>query len=440
MAGQTRRRFLKGAGAAIGSVLFGRWLEAAQKKKKLQPETNAKIAKQVEVHLEVGCADGREVGEVFNRAQKEVAEKSEAAGILLDFQRISIAGAYCYPGLVREVKKLVMEKNVEYRKKFGNAEVRYFIHMKSHGDVSAMPGHENNFALSSVKFNPESPVNCGMIGGGGLASAVEREILAVKPTVFYGGKEYVLDSEKAMSNLNKEAYGTSRLLAGIVEGFEEPAKHIRTQKGLLRDAIDADHFLKSHDIEITAGVHNYNNYGYVRVDGMKGLYTAEDAVHERAAQIFSELDNSSPQVTQRVGKQDPTIILFHHMGIEQPRRQALEAMKQDESLAGRVFASSTTVVDPHEPMAIPKILGIYYAAVNYDRARTLMVMGRNEQEAQELKVRLWNDPYYQAITRVLEKRNIKLKMVLAVSGPKAIPVNGARRAGDRATLLSFLGK
>ena len=358
--------------------------------------------KEIQVHIIAGCSDSRDISDAFNHAKDKRVEYEKKNGRLIDIQRPSVPGVFATPEIIGEIKTLIFRKMSDYyahiveRKK----PIEFFVHMTSHGAARLKEGRTYGaFSYQDIEVDTRETVafNCGMTKAKKVMGDFEELLIAEKPYLEWGINEkrqrIQIKSESDLEHVMKLAHNWDGTPAS---NWVQPVTKIEThpyeQKKILRRAIDGDRDLKHLQVHITAGVQNYETNEYYRVDGNVHLKTVFDEIYED----IRHNGKSSEDHKNRTLKQKPSILLFHHSGINNARAIAVRTIYGDEKgTAGEVFAIAGANAHDHTRLyPWTKVTGGAMSLMEeYFSIKQVGSFGRTEQEAMQIYSRMCQDPF-----------------------------------------------
>ena len=373
--------------------------------------------KKVELHIVVGCADARDVSAAFNAALIEQQAQEMKNGMLIDFQRMSVAGTFMTPEIIAEIKSHVQEKMREYYSYYkAGIPIDIFVHLTAHGNVALKPGcFHSTRSYHDIEVH-DALFNCGMIHAQEIALEMEGLLLSRRAVLEYGlrgnRKQVRIETEEDIENLMKRAYGHNGTIAGNwVKSIVNLCTHSYEQKKVLRHSLDSDPTFENLRIVLTAGVKNYLSNEYFRVDGNTHLNTFLDLVYDRVRRSGPVKDPNS-----HTEKQKPTLGVFHHSSVQQARATAVKKYFGTENYSvGQVYAiGSMNLPDYFKTFGPYKVTGFFYG-VKHLGLTTWIVMGRSLEEAEKMQERILNDPI---MGYVVKEFGVKL-VIMDAEGKRA---------------------
>ncbi|MDE1797941.1 MAG: hypothetical protein KGH63_00860, partial [Candidatus Micrarchaeota archaeon] len=309
-------------------------------------EPNQPPVRKIEIHIVVGCSDARDVPPVFNAARELELEAQRARGVLIDFQQESVAGVNVTPDAEASLRKLIMAR-LDYYCQYAKAgtPIEIFVHLVDHGDVRLKAGADGSqYSLHEIEVADEqSVVNCGFRHAEEVAQELEAELLEKQMDFLFTElngrrRHWQIRDGNDIRAMMKQVYEHDGLIAaGWVHSITDFGRHAAEQKAILRHAIDTGPYLRLHSVVITAGVQNFKDNTYFRVDENTHLVTFLDRVYERMREMIKAGWGGGHTETRKV-KQAPIIGAFHTSEIVNARQTAITLYKGPEASAAQVFA------------------------------------------------------------------------------------------------------
>lgn len=356
-------------------------------------------ASQKEIHVVVGCADARDVGGIFADALAAVRERYAARGVPIAFHALRTAGSFVTRDVIDDVRRIV-----EIEERQAEIPVRYFVHIQTHGEVEEEQAASGATPLERYSVVRGAPFNCGMLGAASVSVELERLILRVKPTITVCGRARTIRNEDDIRDLLAAVYAHRGTIAGDwIRSIDDLRTHPRLQEGVLRAAIADDRTLRSVDLTITTGIHDYRRHAYFRLDAHPENATFWDDVHAEVRERASRLPPDHDEITQRTAAQAPELGLFSTCDFPHARRVAAEhlaaVLGQEPARFGpnRVFTFASESFDlPHSPFGPYTVAGFYYAVAHLG-LKHFVVLGHDEAQTRRMLRRLEHDPFVHLI-------------------------------------------
>lgn len=354
----------------------------------------------IEVHIIVGCSDSRDLSTAFNSARESLMLDDLQKGRLIEVHRESVAGTFITPDIVAGIHDTIIDRvQTHHLHRKAGVPLEIFVHVMSHGNVRLKDEHlEKNDPLRgtihSIVTETDCPTNCGMMHAEEVAEELELQLLKDQPRLPLltpDGKRQrtvQIKSQEDIKRFVESVYGYHALIsAGFVKSISNLPRHACEQKLILRDAFNRDPSLRHMRINITAGVQNYEDHTYYRVDTNFHLgETFIDRIYKRMQK------GPIPDAENRVARQAPVLGLFHPSGMINARATAMALYAGSPYEAGQVFALGEKVIgDFTRPFEPYKLIGFYYAVKHLNLAKW-MVLGGSEDETNRIMMRISEDP------------------------------------------------
>ena len=355
--------------------------------------------KKVEIHIIIGCSDSRDLSSAFCQARENLTLEEFDKGTLVEIHRESVAGTFITPDIIDAIRITIIDRIRKHHVHVAvGVPIEIYVHIVSHGNVKLKgSAPTRNSAIRGTLHDIEAvsgcPTNCGMMHAEDVAEELERLLLEEGPvlklcSVDNQHVEICIRSQEDIKELLHQVHGVRTLIsAGWVKSIVDLKHHPYEQKLLLREAFDRDSILRPLHIHITAGVQNYSDHTYYRVDGNVHL---RNTFLERVYQKMKREGVSDAKAL--VAKQQPTIGLFHHSGILNARATAVALHSGSAFQAGQVFAiGGGLIADFERPYDAYKVIGFYYG-IKHLGLREWILLGRTPQEARMMLTRIQRDP------------------------------------------------
>ncbi|MFH1094835.1 MAG: hypothetical protein V1728_01315 [Candidatus Micrarchaeota archaeon] len=371
------------------------------------PEQDQPPVRKIEIHIVVGCSDARDIPPVFNAARELEIKTQRARGIYIDFQHDSVAGVFVTPDVEASLRKLIMAR-LDYFCTYAKLgiPIEIFVHLVDHGDVRLKKGADGSqFSLHEIEVADEnSPTNCGMRHAEEVAQELEVELLEKQVDFLFTElsgrrRHWQIRDGNDIRAMMKYVYEHDGLIAaGWVHSITDFGRHAAEQKAILRHAIDTGPYLRLHGLMITAGVQNFKDNTYYRVDENTHLITFLDRVYERMREMIKNGWGNGDTETRKE-KQVPLIGTFHISEISNARQTAITLFKGKEFRAAQVFAiGGRLLTEYYRPFGGYKIMSFYYG-VRHLGLKDWVVVGRNQNEVDMIIARIRNDPLMDYISK-----------------------------------------
>ncbi len=388
--------------------------------------TDLPPVKKIEIHILVGCSDARDIPAVFNAAREVELDALRSRGVLIDFQHESVAGVFVTPDVEASLRKLIMAR-LDFFCEYANngVPIEIFVQLVDHGDVRLKSGADGTqFSLHEMEVADEhSIINCGMRHAEEVAQELEVELLEKQVDFLFTElngrrRHWQIRDGNDIRSMMKYVYEHDGLIAaGWVHSISDFGRHAAEQKAILRHAIDTGPYLRLHSVMITAGVQNFRDNTYYRVDENTHLITFLDRVYERMRAMIKAGWGNGEAKTQ-LEKQAPVIGTFHISEIINARATAIVLYKGSEFRANQVFAiGGRLLTEYYRPFGAYKIMSFYYG-VRHLGLKEWVVIGRNQSEVDMVMARIKNDPLMDYIQKTYD---VKLIPIISEGMPAQEP-------------------
>lgn len=353
-------------------------------------------AEKEEVHVVVGCADARDVGGHFASALEAATRGYAANGIEIELHALRTPGSFVTRDVIDDLRRIV-----ETHERGAIDDVRYFVHIQTHGGVRVVGGREAA-PMDRYEIVAGSPFNCGMLGASGASIELEQLLLRERATWSQHGHVRRIEREEDIRELLHHVYAHQGALAGDwIRSIDDLRTHPRSQEMVLREAIRTDRTLRSVDLTITTGIQDYGQQEYFRLDADTGTHTFWDEVYVQ----LREASAPSRRDERRTAPQAPELGLFAFSDDPIVRQTAVDEIAERVGRpptwfrANQVFTFVSESFDlPHSPFGPYTVLGFYFAVVKLDLKR-FVVVGADEAQTKRMMRRLERDPLVSVIAR-----------------------------------------
>lgn len=356
-----------------------------------------------QLHILIGCADARDLSQlqvdIVNSKIRDYAIK----GKKIQLQTIRAAGTFISPDVYQDLKNIILNYQKEIPADF--ADEGYFVHIQSHGHLTADSNTDYVSHIYDMKIQDDSPLNCGMLGASTVGIEIEQLILKNQLTYRTATSEVKVTDDNALRQLLRDVYAYDGFLAGDwIKSIDLLRTHPRAQKSILEKLISVDPELKRLDIKITAGIQDYSIHGLIRLDGGEPKSAFWDEVQQEIrAQAKTRLNElqaqnekqkplaglicmADPRVTSRI---TASRYYYHYKGLPEPQGY----------LANTVFNLTGSTFDiPSVPFGPYAITGFYYA-VKHLELKDHMVMGSDENQTHRIMHKIHSDPIMNLIVQ-----------------------------------------
>lgn len=360
---------------------------------------------QKQVHILIGCADARDLSQIQLDAVKVTTNEFLAHNIDVDFHVIRAAGSFVTPDVVMDIKRIFEQSQ---RQNKGEAPIRYFVHIQTHGHLTEDSNEEYISHVHDLKIVEGSPLNCGMLSASSLGVELERLIVEEKPVVDIKGTTYKIGSDAQIKWLLKEVYAYDGYLAGDwIISIDLLRTHPRHQRTILEKAIATDPELKMLDIQITCGIQDYGIHSLIRVDDGEPHVPFWDTVQAYIRKHVSNDRKAKDTLILQSQKQRPLAGLLSMSDPRQSSRSLAARYYMDmkgidhtgEYLPNTVFNMTGTSFDiPHTPFG-PYVIAGFFFAVKHLGLFDQMVMGYDAEQTGRMLRKIKNDPIMNLIVQ-----------------------------------------
>jgi hypothetical protein len=369
-----------------------------------------------QVHILVGCADARDVGQAHMDAVNATVTRYAERGIMVAFHVLRVPGTFVTRDVLADIRRVIA--GAEQEEYVPGVPTRYYVYVQVHGVLEDAPttGCFLN-PTPYLKIKTGSPLNCGMLGATGVAVELEEMILRAAPEVTLpdGGKLDVV-TEENLRTLLHDVYAYDGYFAGDwIRSIDDLRTHARYQKGVLERAVAADPELRRLGVVVACGIQDYENHRLVRLDCGDVEARFWDDVHEFVHERFEELGPDHPDFSAQAEKQKPLAGLFAMDGADESPRDLAGiyyarsvGLGETEYRPNSLFVLGGSNFDrPRSPFG-PYVLAGYYYAVKHLNVNNFMVVGRDPAQVARMMAKLENDPLVALVTRELGVRLIPL--------------------------------
>lgn len=361
--------------------------------------TVEKDVREIQIHIILGCSDARDISEAYFNAMDKATKDYRAKGIIVEVERLSVAGTFATRSTVAEIKSKIFQKLnqfYEYDKK--GVKIEFFIHVNTHGDAHLKDeANRGRHSMHDIEVVPNSIINCGMMSAHIVAKEIEQELLERKPllTLKNSVRESIrINSPEKIKQFLAIFYNFREgSIVDWIKPIYDLSIHAHNQKEKLRTAFDCDPVLRHLGIHITAGIQNYATNEYLRVDGNK-YRTLLDEVYETIR------GNGKPRDDEhRIAKQSPLIGCFHMTDFPDARKSAAEYYIGDQYAANQVFAVGSASLDQHRRPLGAYQVGAYYYGIKHLGLDFWPIMCNTARQADMAHTRIMSDPLGNRFTK-----------------------------------------
>ncbi|MDX2196034.1 MAG: hypothetical protein NW207_06420 [Cytophagales bacterium] len=355
-----------------------------------------------EVHILVGCADARDLGQIHLDAVYGTIDEFKKQNIDIEFHVIRTPGSFVTKNVFMDIKRTI-ESN-QRSSAYAQKTIDYYVHIQSHGELNKESDHSYVSHIYDTNIVQGSVYNCGMLNATAVAIEIEKMLIEASPTIMLNGKEEIIDSEAELRHLLREYYAYDGYLAGDwIKSIDNLQTHCRAQRTQLEHMLSGDPDLNKLHIKVTAGIQDYSIHSLVRLDGGKPKVKFWDDVQQYIRHHDNRDDYDA--LIQQAQSQKPYAGL---LCMSDPRmssrplatRYYLEKyhnMKSDEYTPNTIFNLSGSNFDmPLSPFGPYTIAGFFYA-VKYLGLIDQIVVGKDDEQTLRIMKKIDNDPIMKVI-------------------------------------------
>lgn len=372
--------------------------------------------KELQVHIQVGCADARDLSQIQIDAVEEISRQFEQRGIGVEVHVIRAAGSFITPDVVMDIKRTFEEAQ---RLNESNIPMRYFVHIQTHGHLTE-DSQENYIShVHDLHVVPDSPLNCGMLAATHVGIELEQMIVEEQPEINIRGKVLKIVNDTHIKHLLREVYAYDGYLAGDwITSIDALRTHPRHQRTLLEKAISSDPGLKVLNIQITCGIQDYAIHSLIRVDDGEPEVEFWDTVQQAIRSQAQNDRNAKELLIDQSKKQRPFAGLLSMSHPKQSSRAlaakyylSLKGLAYDDYLPNMIFNMSGTAFDiPSTPFG-PYVVAGFFFCVKHLALTDQLVMGYDHNQTTRMMQKLENDPIMNMIVKKYKVNLIPLNMV-----------------------------
>lgn len=354
--------------------------------------------KEKQVHIQIGCADARDLSQTQLDSVSKTAELFRKKGIEIEMHVIRAAGSFVTPDVVMDIKRTfehVQRNNVD------NVPMRYYVHIQTHGHLTEESNDNYISHVHDLHIVEGSPLNCGMLHASAVGVEIEEMIVAEKPEIKVKGKTYRIMNDTSIKMLLREVYAYDGYLAGDwISSIDLLRTHTRHQRTLLEKAIAKDPELKVLNIKITSGIQDYAIHSLIRVDDGDPAVPFWDTVQLEVRKHAQNNRHAKELLINQSKKQKPLAGLISMSDPRQASRTRAANFYMTrkgiehtgEYLPNTLFNMTGTSFDiPHTPFG-PYVIAGFYFAVKHLQLIDQMVMGYDKAQTTRIMQKIKNDP------------------------------------------------
>lgn len=374
--------------------------------------------KQKEIHIQVGCADARDLSQIQLDAIETVAQQFREQGIEVEVHVIRAAGSFITPDVVMDIKRTF--EQVQRETADLTIPIRYFVHIQTHGHFTEDSNDHYISHVHDLQLVEGSPLNCGMLNASALSVEIEKMIVDEAPEIEVRGKKIKVDNDTRIKQLLHELYAYDGYLAGDwIRSIDLLRTHPRHQRTILEKHIARDPELKVLGIEVTCGIMDYAIHSLIRVDDGDPEVPFWDAVQQDVRAHAQNERNKRELLIQQSQKQKPLAGLLCMSDPKMSSRMlaAQHYMKLrnldfgEDYLPNTIFNMTGSSFDiPQTPFGPYVIAGFFYS-VKYLGLKDQLVMGYDKAQTQRILQKISNDVIMSMIVQKFDVNLIPVQLV-----------------------------
>ena len=358
-----------------------------------------------QVHIQIGCADARDLSQLQLDAIANTTASFNKSGIEVEVHVIRAAGSFVTPDIVMDIKRTFEHAQ---RQNNVNVPMRYFVHIQTHGHLTEDSNANYISHVHDLRIVDGSPLNCGMLNASAVGVEIEEMIVAEKPEIEVRGKTYKIINDTTIKLMLREVYAYDGYLAGDwITSIDLLRTHPRHQRTLLEKAISVDPELKVLEIQITCGIQDYAIHALIRVDDGEPHVPFWDTVQEEIRKHAHNDRSAKELLINQSKKQKPLAGL---LSMSDPRQSSrahaanhymnLKGIEHSgDYLPNTVFSMTGTSFDiPHTPFG-PYVIAGFFFAVKHLGLTDQMVMGYDTNQTTRILQKIGNDPIMNMIVK-----------------------------------------
>ena len=354
--------------------------------------------KEKQIHIQIGCADARDLSQTQLDAVSKTTESFRKKGIEIEMHVIRAAGSFVTPDVVMDIKRTFEQVQ---RKNDANVPMRYFVHIQTHGHLTEESNDHYISHVHDLHIVDGSPLNCGMLHASAVGVEIEEMIVAEKPEIKVRGKTYKVLNDTSIKMLLREVYAYDGYLAGDwISSIDLLRTHTRHQRTRLEKAIAKDPELQVLNIKITSGIQDYAIHSLIRVDDGDPAVPFWDTVQLEVRKHAENNRHAKELLINQSKKQQPLAGLISMSDPKQASRiraanfyMTRKGIKHTgEYLPNTLFNMTGTSFDiPHTPFG-PYVIAGFFFAVKHLKLIDQMVMGYDKEQTTRIMQKIANDP------------------------------------------------
>jgi hypothetical protein len=376
------------------------------------------MIKEKQVHVQIGCADARDLSQVQLDAVKEISAAYKKQGIEIEFHVIRAAGSFVTPDVVMDIKRTF--EQAQRHSNDPSVPLKYFVHIQTHGHLTEDSNDAYISHVHDLHLVEGSPLNCGMLHASTVGIEIEQLIVESKPEFVIQGEKVVMDNDTKIKLLLSEHYAYDGYLAGDwIFSIDLLRTHPRHQRTLLEKAIAIDSDLKILNPKITCGIQDYAIHSLIRVDDGIPEVPFWDSVQHYIREHSENERKKADILIHQSQKQKPLAGLLCMSDPRQSSRlhaanyyMALKGIANSgDYLPNTVFNMTGSSFDiPHTPFGPYVIAGFFYS-VKHLKLIDQMVMGYDTNQTGRILQKIKNDPLMNLIVETFHVNLIPVNQV-----------------------------
>ena len=367
------------------------------------------MIRQKQVHIQIGCADARDLSQVQLDALASVTDEFRQNGIEVEVHVIRAAGSFISPDVVMDIKRTF--EQAQRSSSDPGIEISYYVHIQTHGHLTEDSNDSYISHVHELRIVDGSPLNCGMLNASSVGVEIEQMIVEERPEINVRGKTFIIDNDTKIKHLLQEYYAYDGYLAGdFIRSIDLLRTHPRHQRTVLEKHIASDPELKMLNIQITSGIQDYAIHALIRVDDGEPAVPFWDKVQHEVRR-HSQNDRKVKDLLINQSKQQKPFAGL--LCMSDPRMSSRTAAANyymqlknihhtGDYLPNTVFNMTGSSFDiPHTPFGPYVIAGFYYS-VKHLQLYDQMVMGLDANQTQRIIQKIKNDPIMNMIVKKFE--------------------------------------
>jgi hypothetical protein len=368
--------------------------------------------KEKQVHVQIGCADARDLSQVQLDAIAKTTKEFAARGIEVEMHVIRAAGSFLSPDVVMDIKRTF--EQAQRQCSDPTVDINYFVHIQTHGHLTEDSNDSYISHVHELKIVDGSPLNCGMLNASSVGVEIEQMIVEQRPVINVRGKAIVIDNDTKIKHLLQEFYAYDGYLAGdFIKSIDLLRTHPRHQRTVLEKHMATDPELKMLNIQITCGIMDYAIHSLIRVDDGDPAVPFWDTVQQEVRRHAQNDRHAKDLLINQSKKQKPLAGL---LCMSDPRMSSRtlaanyymtlkNIAHSGEYLPNTVFNMTGSSFDiPHTPFG-PYVIGGFFYSVKHLNLKDQMVMGFDAGQTSRIIQKIKNDPI---MNMIVEKFDVNL--------------------------------